>query len=198
MSKQVLLINGAKAFGESSGRLNETLQGVAKEFLESSGIKVAETHIDSGYDAAKEVQKWLDSNIVIWQMPAWWMGEPWIVKEYIDKVFMAGFGKFFKSDGRHRDNPNVNYGKGGLLGGKKAMISVTWNAPLYAFTDKNEFFEGLGVEMVYFHFRKIHEFIGMSNLPTFMCNDVMKNPQIPQFIETYKAHLKKHVLPNLN
>ncbi|MWV62730.1 NADPH quinone reductase MdaB [Helicobacter saguini] len=188
-----LLLNGGKKFAESTGRLSDTLQNVAKEYLESKGFQVLETHIDKGYNEQDEVQKWLDSNLIVWQMPAWWMGEPYIVKEYIDKVFMAGFGKIFKSDGRHADNPNVNYGKGGLLQGKKALFSVTWNAPLNAFVDKNEFFEGVGVEGVYLHFRKIHEFIGMSVLPIFMCNDVMKNPQIEQYIANYKAHLEKYI-----
>ena len=191
--KTALLLNGSKKFGTDGTRLNHTLQGVAKEFLESSGYKVLETIIDSGYELESEVQKWLESSLAIWQMPAWWMGEPWIVKEYIDKVFSAGSGKFSTSDGRHRDNPDINYGTGGLMQGKKVMFSTTWNAPLRAFTDKNEFFEGQGIETVMFHLRKAHEYNGFSVLPTFMCNDVMKNPQIDKFIESYKAHLTKHI-----
>lgn len=186
-----LLINGSKKSVEGGGRLNETLQNVAKEYLQSKNYKILETIIDKGYGEQEEVQKWLDSNLIIWQMPAWWMGEPWMVKEYIDKVFIAGYGKFNTGDGRHKENPNINYGKGGLLQGKKALFSVTWNAPLNAFIDKHEFFEGVGVEGVYLHFRKIHEFIGMSVLPIFMCNDVIKNPQVDKFIANYKEHLAK-------
>ncbi len=186
-----LLINGAKVFGGSGGKLSATLQEVAKNELLNKGYKVIETIIDKGYELEVEVQKILDSNLIIYQLPAWWMGEPWIVKKYIDEVFMAGAGKLFTSDGRSHTNPTKNYGKGGLCQGKKAMFSVTWNAPLEAFTDKDEFFEGLGVEMVYLHLRKAHEFIGMQVLPTFMCNDVMKNPQIPKFIADYKAHLAR-------
>lgn len=74
------------------------------------------------------------------------------------------------------------------------MFSVTWNAPLEAFTDKEEFFEGLGVEIVYLPLRKTHEFIGMNVLPTFMCNDVVKNPQIERYIADYKAHLQKYCI----
>ena len=191
--KTALLLNGSKKFGMDGTRLNHTLQGVAKEFLESKDYKVLETIIDSGYELEGEVQKWLESSLVIWQMPAWWMGEPWIVKEYIDKVFMCGGGRLYHSDGRHRDNPDVNYGKGGLSQGKSVMFSMTWNAPLRAFTDKNEHFEGMGLEGVIFHLRKAHEFIGMTCLPSFMCNDVIKNPQIEKFIESYKAHLARVV-----
>ncbi|MCH3790128.1 NADPH quinone reductase MdaB, partial [Campylobacter jejuni] len=41
-----------------------------------------------------------------------------------------------------------------------------------------EFFEGKGVDMVYRHLHKAHEFIGMKSLQNFMCNDVVKNPQL--------------------
>ncbi|WP_199769814.1 NAD(P)H-dependent oxidoreductase, partial [Helicobacter equorum] len=82
-------------------------------------------------------------------------------------------------------------GKGGLLHDKKYMFSLTWNAPIEAFTDKDEFFGGVGVDVVYLHLHKAHEFLGMQALPTFICNDVVKNPQVEQYIKEYKAHLQK-------
>lgn len=124
-------------------------------------------------------------------MPAWWMGEPWIVKKYIDEVYMEGAGILFKNDGRSRKDESLKYGSGGLSQGKRVMFSVTWNALLGVFTDKDAFFEGLGVEIVYPHLRKAHEFMGMQALPTLMCNDVVKNPQVEQYIKDYEAHLKK-------
>lgn len=190
---QVLLLNGAKVFAGSSGRLGTTLQDVAKETLESFGFKVIETIIDKGYDTKEEVQKIVKSDVLIYQIPAWWMGEPWIVKKYIDEVFMEGAGVLFKNDGRSRNDESLKYGSGGLSQGKRVMFSVTWNAPIEAFTDKNGFFEGLGAEIVYFHLRKAHEFLGMQMLPTFMCNDVIKNPQVQQYIVDYKKHLKAHL-----
>lgn len=189
--KKVLLLNGSKKFGNSEGRLNATLHNVAKESLESLGLKVLETHIDKGYTIESEVQKLLDSDVWIYQMPGWWMGEPWIVKKYIDEVYLAGAGKFFTSDGRHSDNPSKNYGTGGLLQDKRYMFSLTWNAPLESFTDKDEFFGGVGVDGVYLHLHKAHEFMGLKALPTFICNDVVKNPQIEQYKADYKAHLQK-------
>lgn len=189
--KKVLLLNGSKKFGNSEGRLSVTLHNVAKESLESLGLKVLETHIDKGYTIESEVQKLLDSDVWIYQMPGWWMGEPWIVKKYIDEVYLAGAGKFFTSDGRHSDNPSKNYGTGGLLQDKRYMFSLTWNAPLESFTDKDEFFGGVGVDGVYLHLHKAHEFMGLKALPTFICNDVVKNPQIEQYKADYKAHLQK-------
>ncbi len=187
----ILLIDGGKNFGHSEGRLNHTLHEVARETLTAMGHIVQETIIENGYDAEQEVEKFLWMDAVIWQMPGWWMGEPWTVKEYIDKVFTAGYGKVYESDGRHRVAPTENYGKGGLLQGKKHMLSLTWNAPIEAFTRPGDFFEGQGVDGVYLHFHKANEFIGLTALPTFIVNDVIKNPQVPQYIEDYKAHLTK-------
>lgn len=187
----ILLLNGGKAFGHSQGRLNQTLHEHARAVLGALGHAVQETIIDQGYDIGQEVEKFLWMDAVIWQMPGWWMGEPWTVKEYIDKVFTAGAGRLFASDGRHRETPTQGYGTGGLLQGKKHMLSLTWNAPIEAFTRAGDFFEGQGVDGVYLHFRKANEFLGMTALPTFICNDVMKNPQVPQYLADYRAHLEK-------
>ncbi|MFU2076494.1 NAD(P)H-dependent oxidoreductase [Gallibacterium anatis] len=186
-----LLLNGGKAFGHSQGKLNTTLHNTAKETLLALGHEVQETIIDAGYDINQEIEKFLWMDVVIWQMPGWWMGEPWIVKKYIDEVFTFGHGKLYQSDGRHRVNPTEGYGTGGLLQGRKHMLSLTWNAPIEAFEREGDFFEGKGVDGVYLHFRKANEFIGLSPLPTFICNDVIKNPNVEQYITEYKAHLNK-------
>lgn len=193
---QILLLNGTKAFGHSNGRLNTTLHNHAVQILQGLGHRIKQTHIEQGYNLEEEVAKILNADILIWQMPGWWMGEPWIVKKYIDEVFTTGHGKLYKNDGRSHSAPTKNYGTGGLLQGKKYMFSLTWNAPIEAFTDKEEFFGGVGVDGVYLHLHKAHEFLGMQALPTFICNDVIKNPQIKQYLQAYTAHLQK-VLPPL-
>lgn len=186
----ILLLDGGKTFGHSKGQLNHTLHATARETLTQLGHHIQETVIDDGYDVHAEIEKILWADVVIWQMPGWWMGEPWTVKKYMDEVFTTGHGKLYASDGRHRDNPTKNYGKGGLLHGKKHMLSLTWNAPTDAFDDSNEFFAGVGVDGVYLHFHKANEFLGMTRLPTFMVNDVIKAPDVPHFIEQYQTHLK--------
>lgn len=188
----ILLINGSKKFGNDGTRLNKTLQALAKQTLESLGHSVSQTIIDEGYEPKNEVEKILKADVLIYQMPAWWMGEPWIVKKYIDEVYLTGAGALFKNDGRSRQDESLKYGSGGLCQNKKVMLSVTWNAPLGAFTQKDAFFEGRGVEEVYWHLHKAHQFLGMQSLPTFMCNDVIKNPQIELYTKEYEAHLKKY------
>ncbi|HFC6304472.1 TPA: NAD(P)H-dependent oxidoreductase [Neisseria meningitidis] len=144
-----------------------------------------------GYDVEAEIEKFVWMDAVIWQMPGWWMHEPWTVKKYIDEVLTAGHGKLYQSDGRHSVNPTEGYGTGGLLQGKKHMLSPTWNAPIEAFTREGDFFEGKGVDVLYMHFHKANEFLGMTRLPTFLCNDVVKNPQVEKYLADYQAHLEK-------
>ncbi|GMB90362.1 Modulator of drug activity [Helicobacter ailurogastricus] len=187
----ILLLNGAKNFGHSKGRLNTTLHAHAAQTLQALNHSVAETQIEQGYNIEEEIEKILKADALIWQMPGWWMGEPWIVKKYMDEVFTTGHGKLYKNDGRSHAAPTKNYGKGGLLHGKKYMFSLTWNAPIEAFTEKEEFFEGVGVDGLYLHLHKANQFLGMQALPTFICNDVIKNPRISQYLQDYTAHLQK-------
>ncbi|SEJ36841.1 Flavodoxin-like fold [Azotobacter beijerinckii] len=70
---------------------------------------------------------WADA--LIYQMPGWWMGAPWTVKKYLDEVFTAGHGSLYANDGRSRQGPNRHYGSGGLLKGRRYLLSLTWNAP---------------------------------------------------------------------
>ena len=120
------------------------------------------------------------------------MEAPWIMKKYVDEVFTAGHGKLYESDGRTRSDASKKYGSGGLIQGKKYMFSMTWNAPAEAFTEAGQFFEGKGIDADLFPFHKANQFLGMSPLPTFMCNDVMKAPQIDRDVVRYKAHLEKN------
>ncbi len=69
------------------------------------------------------------------------------------------------------------------------MISMTWNAPLEAFTEPMQFFEGKGIDGVLFPMHKTFAFLGMKPLPTFMANDVIKNPTLEADLERFKAHL---------
>ena len=187
----ILLIDGGKAYAHSAGRLNHTLHQIARDTLTALGHNVRETVIDDGYDIQQEVEKfqWMDA--VIWQMPGWWMHEPWTVKKYMDEVFTTGAGTLYANDGRSSVNPTEGYGTGGLLQGRRHMLSLTWNAPREAFIREGDFFEGLGVDALYMHFHKANEFLGTTQLPTFICNDVIKNPHVEQYLADYTAHLNE-------
>lgn len=187
--KKILLLNGGKQFAHSEGRLNATLHEAAIAHLDHAGFDVRQTFIDGGYDAQEEVEKFLWADVVIYQMPGWWMGAPWTVKKYIDDVFTEGHGSLYASDGRTRSDASKKYGSGGLIQGKQYMLSLTWNAPMDAFTDKDQFFHGVGVDGVYLPFHKANQFLGMTPLPTFIANDVIKMPDVPRDIAEYRKHL---------
>ncbi|MDR2787302.1 MAG: NAD(P)H-dependent oxidoreductase [Candidatus Accumulibacter sp.] len=189
--KNILLINAGKNFAHSQGRLNATLHETAAATLSESGWKVEQTVVDEGYDVEREVDKLCLADAVIYQMPGWWMGPPWILKQYFDTVFTAGQGKLYESDGRTRSDPSRKYGTGGLAQGKRYMLSLTWNAPLEAFTDPEQFFGGAGVDGVYLPVHKAHQFLGMRPLETFICNDVVKAPRVEEFVARYRDHLRR-------
>ena len=187
---KVLILDGGKNFGSSGGKLSTLLCNIADEELQAKGHEVLRTKIDDGYDIETEVKKVLGADAIIWQYPGWWMSEPWIVKKYLDEVFMAAAASLLKSDGRHASDPEHGYGTGGLAINKKYMISTTWNAPITAFNDKNEFFEGRGCDGVTFAMHKAMEFCGMKALPSFICNDVVKNPKVDEYVNAYRAHIR--------
>lgn len=188
---KVLIINGGSEYGNAKGGLNDAMCAKAHQVLQSMNIECVSTKVCEGYDLNEEVLKILWCDAIIWQFPGWWMGEPWYVKKYVDEVFIAGGSKFLSSDGRHRTDPKHNYGTGGLLKDKHFLISTTWNAPLDAFTEPQEFFEGQGSRGVLLHFFKLNEFVGMKALPDFICNDVVKDPHFDEYMERWSAHLKK-------
>ena len=187
--KNILLVNGAKTFAHSNGQLNDTLTELAQEVLLDLGHQVQVTRADSEYDAKAEVEKFLWADTVIYQMPGWWMGAPWTVKKYIDDVFTEGHGSLYANDGRSRSDASKKYGSGGLIHDKNYMLSLTWNAPMDAFNDAEQFFHGVGVDGVYLPFHKANQFLGMQTLPTFIVNDVIKAPEVSAYMAQYRDHL---------
>ncbi len=187
--KNILLVNGAKTFAHSNGQLNDTLTELAQEVLSDLGHQVQVTRADSEYDAKAEVEKFLWADTVIYQMPGWWMGAPWTVKKYIDDVFTEGHGSLYTNDGRSRSDASKKYGSGGLIHDKNYMLSLTWNAPMDAFNDAEQFFHGVGVDGVYLPFHKANQFLGMQTLPTFIVNDVIKAPEVEAYMAQYREHL---------
>lgn len=186
----ILIINGAKQFAHSNGELNDTLTQVANEVLTELGHTIKITRTDGDYDITEEIQKYVWADVIIYQMPGWWMGAPWTVKKYIDDIFTEGHGTLYASDGRSRSDASKKYGSGGLIHDKKYMLSLTWNAPMDAFTDEDQFFHGVGVDGVYLPFHKANQFLGMQSLPTFIVNDVIKAPNV----ELYKTEYRQHLL----
>jgi modulator of drug activity B len=192
MPKNIFIISGKQEFAHSGGKLNQLLVDTTENFLKAEGINIQKTTIIDGYNVEEEVNKYLLADVVIYQFPVWWMQTPWRVKKYCDEVLIPG--KLYKNDGRVKGDNTKKYGSGGLLIGKKYMLSLTFNAPKEAFTDKDDFFEGKSVEDLFFSFHKMNQFLGMQPLKTFVCNDVMKNPDVDSYLKNLKSHIQTQII----
>jgi modulator of drug activity B len=191
---KIFIINGGQEFGHSGGRFNQTIAEITKEFfLEQEGFEVRTTSVNEDYDPKEEVEKYVWADVVIYHTPVWWFQLPHGFKKYIDVVFTEGSNNgIYHSDGRSSSNPAINYGTGGLLHGRKYLVTTSWNAPKEAFTLPGEFFNQTSVDNgPLFGFHRMNVFTGMTALESFHFHDVAKNPDIERDTKLYTAHLAK-------
>ena len=187
----ILIINAHHKYPFAEGRLNGTLVQMADELLSAGGNETRVVTIDDGWDVEQEIENHLWADVVLLQTPVNWMGVPWTFKKYMDEVYTAGMaGQLCDGDGRHRNAPEKQYGSGGSLGGKKYMLSLTFNAPQESFNDAGQFlFQGKSVDDLFFPMHMNFRFFDMEPLPTFACYDVMKNANAGDDFERFRAHL---------
>ncbi|MFD0080404.1 NAD(P)H-dependent oxidoreductase [Priestia megaterium] len=176
--KNVLIINGHEYYKKSKGELNQTIFNEMQHLL-TDQFDIKTTVVDKGYEVEEEIEKWLWADVVIMQTPIYWFSIPGKFKQYIDCVYMDNI--FFKGSSQ--------YGRGGLLTGKKYMFSLTWNAPEAIFDNDEAFYEGKSLGEAIMHLHKMNQYVGMSPLPTYTIHDVVKHPNI----DHYKHKLENHV-----
>lgn len=193
--QKVFIINGGQHFAHSGGAFNKTIVGWDTTFFtEENGFEVKITDINEPYDLISEVEKFVWADVVIYHTPVWWFGLPYKFKEYLDTVFTAGHRTgIYYSDGRKKENPEINYGTGGSLTGRKYMLTTTWNAPETAFTLPNEFFSQTSVDDgVMFGFHRMNAFTGMKKINGFHFHDLEKNAT-PERVEDYRLRYLNHL-----
>lgn len=198
--KKIFIINGGQPFGHSGGRYNNTVANETQAFFNSrEGVEVRQTNIADGYDPVAEVEKFVWADVIIYHTPIWWFQLPFGFKKYIDEVFTAGHQKgIYHSDGRKSENPKINYGTGGMMHGKKYMLTTSWNAPETAFTLPGEFFTGKSVDDgPLFGFHRMNAFTGMKPLTSFHFHDVEKNADVIKDMARYRTHLEELFAPEL-
>lgn len=192
--KKVLIINGGQNFGHSGGKYNDTIAQNTLEVLEKLGnIEVKTTLVSEGFDKDEEVKKFVWADFIIYHTPIWWFQLPNGLKKYIDDVFTAGHAKgIYMSDGRNAENPEINYGTGGMLGGRKYMVTTSWNAPETAFTLPGEFFNETSVDNgPLFGFHRMNAFVSLEKMESFHFHDVEKNANIERDMKLYREHLEQ-------
>ncbi len=195
----VFIINGGQTFAHSGGMFNNTLTGWTVEVIKEKGFAYRVTNINDAFDPMAEVENFKWADIIIYHTPIWWFQLPNGMKRYIDEVFTAGHNNgTYRNDGRSRKNPDVNYGTGGLMQGKRYMVTTSWNAPQTAFTLEGEFFDRHTVdEGVLFGFHKMNRFVGMTRIEGFHFHDLEKNAtpeRIAEYHKTYVAHINQVII----
>ena len=193
--KNIFIINGSHPFAHSGGKFNQTLFENTQNFFQNrEEFALKTTQVGSNYDPKEEVEKYKWADIIIYHTPIWWFQIPFGFKEYIDTVFTEGHQNgIYASDGRSRTNPDINYGTGGLLHGKRYILTTSWNAPKAAFTLENEFFDQRSVDDgALFGFHKMNAFTGMKLLDTHHFHDMEKNADVPKELENYNSFLLQH------
>lgn len=192
---KVLIINAHLTYPNwSEGALNQEFIKTAKHFFSQKSVEILQTHIEKGYNAEEEVQKHLDTDVILLQMPVNWFGAPWIYKKYIDEVFNVGLGtkKFLSGDGRKPENPENQYGTGGKMQGKKFLISATWNAPAEAFGNPDQsLLKGKTLEDIFLHITSVYRFCGVEILESFNYFNIFRREK-EEIAQDFKA-LEKHL-----
>ena len=171
--KKVLIINGHQYYDVvAKGELTKHYIDKASDFFKANGFEVKHTDIEKGYKAEEECEKFQWADYVLFQFPVYWMSVPWIAKKYFDETFTQGV--HYSSDGRSRSDASKLYGSGGLMQGKKYMLSLTYNCPASAFDNKNSLFDGLSLDEAHVATHKTFQFCGLEPLETYAVHDIFK------------------------
>lgn len=196
--KNVFILNAHQYYDFAPGKLNAEIIRRTQENLKLKGCEVRCSHVMDDYNIQAEVEKHRWADVIILQSPVNWMGVPWLAKKYMDEVYMTGTGGLLcNNDGRHPDTPKNGYGTGGVLQGKKYMLSLTFNAPKEAFDSASQYlFQGKSVDDLFYPYHMNFRFFAMESLPTFACYDVIKNPKIENDFKRLDEHLNQ-IFPNI-
>lgn len=195
--KNVLIINGHQKYEQvAEGNLTKAYIQRAEEFLTKEGFNVQHSVVESEYNVLEEVEKFAWADFFIVQYPVYWMGVPWITKKYIDEIFSAGAGKVtYENDGRSREDAGKRYGSGGLMQGKKYMLSLTYNCPTSEFDNNSGFFDGLSLDEANIATHKTFQFCGAEKMQSYSVHDIFKgdldlNMELDKFQETLEGNFK--------
>ena len=194
MSKKVLILNGHQYYDVvARGELTQAYINKANDFFLKNGFEVKHTNIEKGYTIEEECEKFEWADYVLFQHPVYWMGVPWIAKKYFDETFTQG--RHYSSDGRSRSDASKLYGSGGLLTGKKYMLSLTYNCPESAFDNKNSLFDGLSLDEAQIAVHKTFQFCGLKPLETYAVHDIFKGDlDLNAELEKFEKVLTKNFL----
>jgi modulator of drug activity B len=195
--KNVLIINGHQRYDQiAEGKLTKLFIDTASDFFTENGLNVKHSVIESDYDVNDELEKLAWADYILFQYPVYWMGVPWITKKYIDEVFSAGVNTVtYVSDGRSREDASKRYGSGGLMQGKKYMLSLTYNCPDTEFDNNDSFFDGLSLDEANVATHKLFQFCGAEPLETYAIHDIFKGDlDMDSELKRFRATLERNFI----
>ena len=193
--KKVLIINGHQRYeGIAEGKLTKILIDAALDVFNEKDFEVQHSVVESNYDVKEELEKFAWAEYILFQYPVYWMGVPWLTKKYIDEIFSGGYGNVtYVNDGRSSKDSSKKYGSGGLLQGKKYMLSFTYNCPSSEFSNKEGFFDGLSLDEANIATHKTFQFCGMNALKSYAMHDIFKSDlDIKSELKVFKELLSKN------
>ncbi len=192
--KKVLILNGHQYYDVvAKGELTQSYINKANNFFLKNGFEVKHTNIEKGYNIEEECEKFEWADYILFQYPVYWMSVPWIAKKYFDETFLQG--KFYANDGRSRSDETKTYGSGGLLKGKKYMLSATINSPVSEFNNSKGFFDGLSFDQAHVAIHKTFQFCGLEQLETYSVHDIFKGHlDLDAELEKFEKVLSKNFL----
>jgi len=181
--KAALLINAAEIHKPAaSGYLNTILFETLQQELAATHT-VLTTVVKDGYDVAAEQQKFMEADLIVFQTPVFWFALPSNMKRYIDEVYK--YGVFFGS--------TTQYGRGGLLTGKRYLLSSTWNAKSSDFGVTSGFLGERTPDDVLLAFHLTQQYVGLQQLASFSEYDVVQKPDVDGAVYRLQLHLRKYV-----
>ena len=195
--KNVLIINGHQRYDQiAEGKLTKLFIDTASDFLTENGFNVKHSVVESDYSIEDELEKLAWADYILFQYPVYWMGVPWITKKYIDEIFSGGVNTVtYVSDGRSREDASKRYGSGGLMQGKKYMLSLTYNCPESEFDNENSFFDGLSLDEANVATHKLFQFCGAQPLETYAIHDIFKSDlDIDTELKRFKETLERNFI----
>ena len=114
-------------------------------------------HINAGFapDLAREQQRVIDADLIVWLFPIWWGGVPAILKGWFERVMAFGFAY---ADGKRFDS--------GFFRHKSGMLCLTTGGTVERFSAGNVY--GPVDQVLYPTQHLMVEYLGMKSFPPFV------------------------------
>jgi len=180
-----LIINGAEIHDvpAAGAKFNTMLSTVWQQELRVS-YTILTTTVSAGYSRHEEQQKFLLADVIIFQFPVFWFAVPAGLKRYLDDVYEPGV--FF--------GHSKEYGRGGLLTGKRYLMSTTWNAKLSDFDTELGFLGKHMPDDILAPFHLTQQYVGLKRLASFSEHDVIRHPDPAGAANRLQQHISQHLL----